>query len=348
LSEKRKSTLAKKKQSKDTKKSIKKSRKIFTKSNINKVILPSLALLLIILTPVLFEVFKTRHQPLGNVVPAPLPGNWFDDLFGGGVPSGDITTDPTNDTDPNGDPGNDPGGFMDGFTNGLTTDPERILFIVSPADEYLYLRHQVYDEYLMDSWDRNIATSSINGYSGSPSNELSITTNSSYFGGSLVSNFPAPYHYQKSEQFSNNYAFTPLADWNSDLTTLEEDDYGCKSFSARFNQQTGNTTLNYNVAYTVQNNSQIKEDSLGFTRLSELITLDPSLASQYLQLPTNYSQEAPYTNQLASSLLNPSNTIYNQVIRNIMWLAQNATYDYDMLLGLSDEEPAPGEDYVKN
>ncbi|NHJ39191.1 MAG: transglutaminase domain-containing protein [Asgard group archaeon] len=50
---------------------------------------------------------------------------------------------------------------------------------------------------------------------------------------------------------------------------------------------------------------------------------------------------------MASNLLNSSATIYQQVFRNIVWLTNNCTYDVEMLLGLSDEAPSPGEDYVE-
>ena len=85
-----------------------KKRKIFTKSNFTKIFLPLLFLVGVILTPVLFEAFNTRHQRIDDIIYAPYNGGFdpFDDPDGGL----DITPD-----DPDGSDD-----FMDDFTNGLT------------------------------------------------------------------------------------------------------------------------------------------------------------------------------------------------------------------------------------
>lgn len=316
-------------------------KKIFSWANFTRVFLPSLLLLLIILTPVLFERFKTRHQKTSEIIEAPVPGDWFDDLFTGGTPGQDI--------DPDEDDFDDGGGFLDGFTNGLN-DPERILFRINPADHSLYWRLQVYDSYTSEAWDRNITSTVINGYSSVPSyaeGEFSVTSDLAYTGGTLVGNFPAPYNYQYGEDFSGDYSFSPTDDWIPETTTLEEDQYGCKLFNSHFVPQFGNTTLNYNVAYTLQDNDYIKDNCGDFSSLEGLLQVNPELEDKYLQLPANYTNIAPTTYEIANELFNPSTTIYNQIMRNMMWLTQNATYDIDMLMGQSDASPAPGEDYVE-
>ncbi|MBD3192170.1 MAG: hypothetical protein GF308_16120 [Candidatus Heimdallarchaeota archaeon] len=316
------------------------SKKVISWANFTRVFLPSLVLLLIILTPVLFERFKTRHQKTSEIIEAPVPGDWFDDLFNGGAPGQDI--DPDEDEF-------DDGGFLDGFTNGLN-DPERILFRISPADHFLYWRLQVYDRYTMEAWDRNITSTIVNGYSSIPSyadGEFSVTSDLAYTGGTLVGNFPAPYNFQYGEDFSEDYYFTPSDDWIPEATTLEEDQYGCKLFNSRFIPQFGNTTLNYNVAYTLQDNDYLKDNSGDYSALQGLIQVNQELEDDYLQLPTNYTNNAPTTFAIANELFDPSTTIYNQIMRNMMWLTQNATYDLDMLMGQSDASPAPGEDYVE-
>ena len=300
-----------------------------------KVFLPSLALALIILSPVVFEVFKTRHQQISNVIEAPAPDNWIYDIF---APTQDIDPD-TNDTQ----------GILDGFTNGVT-DPERILFRVTPTDEYFYWRYEVYDEYTMDNWDKDLSTTSFTGYSSLPSNadgEFTVTTDLVYTGGTFTGNFPAPYSYLYGEEFSNAYSFTPSENWIPSETTLEEDIYGAISFDASFENQIDNSTLSYPVAYTIQDNAYIEDNSAGFSTLNNLIAGNSELDTRYLQLPTNYDTAAPLTNQIANGLLNPSDTIYNQVFRDMVWLTKNNTYDVDMLLGLSDDAPAEGEDYVE-
>ena len=84
-----------KKSQKESKKDKPKSkfRKFFTKGNITKILIPTLALLGVIIMPIIFEAFRTRHQQIDDVVEAPLPVGWFDDNFNGGAPSG--TTDPS-------------------------------------------------------------------------------------------------------------------------------------------------------------------------------------------------------------------------------------------------------------
>ncbi|NHJ31274.1 MAG: transglutaminase domain-containing protein [Asgard group archaeon] len=317
-----------------------KKRKIFTRSNITKIFLPSLFLIAIILTPVLFEAFNTRHQRLDDIIEAPVPGNWYDDLFNNGAPSQDIDPD-DNSTD----------GFMDGFTNGVS-DPERILFRITPTDEYFYWRLEAYDQYLMDSWDKNITTTEISGYATHPAadDDGTFTVQTAelpYSGGTLAGNFPAPYHYQYNEVFADNTYFEPAINWTEEYTTLNEDMYGCKVIDAQFEQVSGNTTLYYDTYYTIQNNTDIKQGSEGFSSLSTLVAADSTLTDRYLQIPTDYSTFAPDTTQVAANLLNTSNTIFSQVYRNMFWLSNNCTYDLDMLLGLSTESPAPGEDYVE-
>ncbi len=313
-----------------------KKRKFFTKTNITKVFLPSLALALIILSPVVFEVFRTRHQQISDVIEAPpAPSNWFDDIFG-----------PTQDIDPD---INESQGILDGFTDGVS-DPEMILFRVTPTDEFFYWRYEAYEEYTMDDWDKDLTTVNYNGYSSLPSNadgQFTVTTDRVYTGGSFFSNFPAPYNYIYGEEFSDAYTFSPSDNWLPGETSLEEDTYGAISIDARFSNQIDNTTLSYPVAYTIQNNTYIEDNSAGFTVLNSLISADPELNSRYLQLPADYSTSAPLTSQIATDLLDPFDTIYNQVFRNMVWLTKNNTYDVDMLMGLSDESPADGEDYVE-
>ena len=89
-----------------------KRRKIFTRSNFFKIFLPSLILIGIILTPVLFEAFNTRHQRVDDIIEAPFPPDLFD-IFNTIIPGLDIDPD-LNDSDD----------FMDGFTNGVV-DPEQ-------------------------------------------------------------------------------------------------------------------------------------------------------------------------------------------------------------------------------
>ncbi|MEA2071738.1 MAG: transglutaminase-like domain-containing protein [Asgard group archaeon] len=324
---------------KESSKKPNKFKKIFSWSNVSKVVLPSIFLILIILLPLFFEGFKTRHQQINEIIDSPLPPNWFDDLFGGGAPGEDI------------DPGDDetPDGFMDGFTEGVS-DPERLLFRISPADDYLYWRLNVYDQYNMEDWDRNITTFPISGYSVLPAHsdgEFQVTTNITYFGGTFVGNFPGTYHYYYGEEFSNNYQFSPLSEWDEAESTLEEDSYDCKSFNSQFTQQNDNTTLTYPVAYTIQDNDYIRNQSKGYSILDSLISANSELTNRYLQLPTDYNSEAPLTYSIANSLYDNSKTIYQQIVKNMMWLTKNATYDYEMLMGESDEEPAPGEDYVE-
>lgn len=310
-------------------------KKFFSKANITKIYLPALALLFIILTPIIFEAFKIRHQRLDNIIDAPAPPSWYDDLFNG-APSQDI------------DPNNDSEGFMDDFTNGLS-DPERELFTVTPADHYFNWRLEVYDTYTMESWEKDLTLSDYSGYSTLPSysdGELFVSSDIVYSGGSFSRNFPAPYNYVYGEEFSNNYEFEPTSDWIPSATSLESDIYGTVNVNAQFSNQIGNSTFNYPVAYTLQDNDYIKENSNGFFTLNNLISLDSSL-SRYLQLPSNYSSEAPLTYQIANSLKNDSDTVFIQVFRNMVWLNRNNTYDIDMLLGNSDDSPAAGEDYVE-
>jgi len=336
-----KSTGSKGKRPQGPKKSPKK--KILTRGFLSKVILPSLFLLLIILTPVLMESFNLRHQQVRDVVEAPVPGNWYDDLFNGGSPTQDI--------DPDDDAQNNTNGFMDGFTNGLS-DPELELFYYSnPSAETYYWRHEVYDQYTMSAWDKNITTNPYTGYSSLPvyaDGEFVVTSaQQMYSGGILVSNFPAPYNYLYNEEFSSDYSFSPESDWLPGSTTLEEDIYGAKLVDAQFATTIGNTSLTYRVAYTQQNNTYIREQSRGFTTLGLYLSNNPAISSRYLQLPEDYSSHAPTTVQNASNLLNLSNTIYAQVYKNMAWLSTYCSYDLAMLLGESDEGPAPGQDYVE-
>ena len=318
----------------------KKPKKFFSRSNLSKVILPSLFLLTVILTPVLFEAFNLRHQRIRDVVEAPVPGNWYDDLFNGA---------PTQDIDPDDDQ-NFTDGFMDGFTNGVS-DPERELFRYSnPSDTNLYFRYEVYDHYLMINWDKISTTSTYTPYSGVPGycdGEFTIETDTVYNGGTIASYFPAPYHYIYNEEFSSTYAFSPSIDWISSSSEIQEDFYGAKLISSQFEPTAGNTTLSYDVAYTLQNNSLFGDNSAGHTELSTHISTDPTLTERYLQIPADYATNAPYTNTMASTLYNPSITIYDQINIDMAWLSTNCTYDIDMLLGQSDEEPAPGQDYVE-
>ena len=318
-------------------------RKIFTKSTISKVFLPSLALIGIILIPVIFEALKTRHQALDDVIPAPIDDDWFDRLFRGDAGSiGGDPDDPDNSTNP--------GGFLDGFTDGLQVDPNLELFRITPNDHFFNWRNEIYDTYLSNRWDKDLSTTPITGYTAGAfpgDGELTVTGNVTYFGGTLVGNYPAPYHYIDGEVFSDNYTFTPLADWDQAQTTLEEDIYGCKLFNARFFYSYDNSTLTYPVSYTIQNNDNIKDNSDGFTVLNNLISADSELSTRYLQAPENFTTNAPYTNQLASNLYDNSLTIYQQAFRNMLYLSKNYTYDYNMLIGNSTDSPAAGEDYVE-
>lgn len=317
-------------------------KKFLTRDVLSKIILPSLFLLLIILTPVLMESFNLRHQQIKDVVDAPVPGNWYDDLFNGGSPTQNIDPDENQ---------NNTNGFMDGFTNGVS-DPERELFRYSnPSAETYYWRHEVYDRYTMSAWDKNISTHSYSGYSSLPfyaDGEFVVTSaEQPYSGGVLVSNFPAPYNYLYNEEFSSDFSFVPSSDWLPGSTSIEEDIYGAKLFDAQFSSTTGNTTLTYRVSYTQQNNTFIKEQSAGFSALNVYLVTHPELSSRYLQLPSDYSSYAPTTVLNASNLLNNSNTIFAQVYRNMAWLSTHCSYDLEMLLGQSDEGPAPGQDYVE-
>ena len=317
------------------------SKKIFTKSNITKVFFPSLALLLIILTPVVFEAFKTRHQQINDVIEAPSPGDLIDDIFG---PSGDINFE--NDTDD---------GLMNEYIEGVPI-PDRVLFRVTPSDHYFNWRYEVYDTYTLNDWENDLSTSEATVGSGSiylndilPANadgELFVTQNISYIGGSYAGKLPAPYHYYYKEQFNNDsLEFLPTSNWLSSV--LEIDNYDAMSVNVLFENQFGNSTINYPVAYTLQDNEYIKDNSAGFTQLNSLISSDPDLTNRYLQLPDNYDTLAPLTNQIASDLLNPSSTIYNQVFRNMVWLNRNNSYDLDILSGISTETPDEGEDHVE-
>jgi len=309
-------------------------KKIFTKSNFTKVFLPSLALLLIILSPVVFEAFKTRHQQTNDVVTAP-PDDWIGDIF---APGGDY--DPDNETQD---------GLMDDFINGVN-DTDRVLFIVTPTDHFFYWRLEAYDNYTTDDWlkdDTKYVYTDAYTPPTTADGEFSVTSNITYFGGSFVRSFPAPYHYQEKEQFSTSYSFSPISDWNSGETFLEIDNYDSISFNALFENSIGNSTLNYNVAYTLQDNNYIAENTLGFTELSSLINLNPELSDRYLQLPNNYATLAPYTNQIASDLSDTSGSVYDQVYRDMAWLNLNNDYDIDILTGDSTASPDEGEDHVE-
>ena len=316
-----------------------KKRKILTKSNFTKIFLPLLFLIGVILTPVLFEAFNTRHQRIDDIIDAPFPNDLYD-IFNNIPPGLDITPDDLNGTDD----------FMNGFTNGVA-DPERIMFRVTPADEYFYWRLEVFDEYTMDRWSKNITTTEIFGNPTHPAADddgtFTVQADLAYGGGIIASNFPAPYHYQYNEVFANNTYFEPHSEWVEEYTFMQEDMYGSKIISAQFEPTLGNTTLYYDTYYTLQNNTDIRQGSEDFSSLATLVAADPTLSDRYLQLPTDYPTYAPNTVQIANSLLNTSNTIYSQVYRDMFWLASNCSYDIDMLLGLSTEAPAPGEDYVE-
>ncbi|MHA1211928.1 MAG: transglutaminase domain-containing protein, partial [Candidatus Heimdallarchaeota archaeon] len=316
-------------------------KKFFSRDNISKVILPSLFLIGIILTPLVFEVFSTRHQRIDDVIDDNYDGNW--PLPGIGSPSQPIDPDTNNTED-----------LMDLFTDGIPEETQDIiLYRISPydANEEYYWRLEVYDNYDTTSWDRDISTVPYTGYDNYLTDtfadgEFTVTSmEMTYFDNLLLRYFPAPYHYIYSEEFNNNYQFNPAIDVVS--SSIEEDIYGSKLFNAEFIPSISNTTLTYDIAYTEQNNTDIKVSSTGFSDLSTLIGLDSELNDRYLQLPLDYSSTAPYTNAVANSLLDNSRTIYTQVMRNMIWLATNCTYDYPMLMGLSDDAPAPGEDYVE-
>ena len=317
------------------------SKRIFTKSNFTKVFLPSFALLLIILAPVVFEAFKTRHQQITDVIEAPAPGDLIDDIFG---PSGDI--DLENDTDD---------GLMNEYIEGVPI-PDRPLFRVTPTDHYFNWRYEVYDTYTLNDWENDVIVEEATVDSGSiylndilPANadgELLVTQNISYIGGSYVGKLPAPYHYSYKEQF-NNDSLEFLPSENLISSVLEIDNYDTMSVNTLFENQLGNSTINYAVAYTLQNNEYIKDNSDGFMQLDSLISSNPDLTNRYLQLPDNYATLAPLTNQIASDLLNPTYTIYEQVFRNMVWLNRNNSYDWDILSGISSESPEEGEDHVE-
>ncbi|MHA1366323.1 MAG: transglutaminase-like domain-containing protein [Candidatus Heimdallarchaeota archaeon] len=50
---------------------------------------------------------------------------------------------------------------------------------------------------------------------------------------------------------------------------------------------------------------------------------------------------------MASNLFDNSLTIYQQAFRNLLYLSNNFTFDLYMLLGLSEDSPAEGEDYIE-
>ncbi|NHJ86716.1 MAG: transglutaminase domain-containing protein [Asgard group archaeon] len=322
-----------------TGKSAKPKKQIFTRENISKVFLPSLFLIAIIMTPVLFEAFNVRHQRINDVVDAPFPADWYDDIFNNA---------PNQTIDPDDPDQNYTDGFLDGFTNGVS-DPERILFRITPTDEYFYWRLEVYDEYLTDNWDKNSTTEPYTGYTPPTTRdgEFTVTSDLAYYGGTLARYFPAPYHYIYNEEFSENFAFDPAINWDSENSHLEEDMYGSKLISALFENTNDNTTLTYDVSYTIQDNNYIKDNTLGYSSLNSLIISNPVLNDRYLQIPEDYNLLAPYTYAVANELRNPILTIYDQIYKNMIWLTSNCSYDIDMLLGLSDESPAPGEDYVE-
>ncbi|NHJ46881.1 MAG: transglutaminase domain-containing protein [Asgard group archaeon] len=313
-------------------------KKFFSRDNVSKIILPSLVLIAIILTPIFLEVFDVRHQRLDDVIDTPDQLGWPPDIFGGDNPYGTIS--PDNDTIDD---------FMEGFTQGLS-DPDREMFRYSPTSDKLDFRLEVYDTYNLDSWDKNYTTDVYDGYSSVPAysdGEFTVTADYNYSGGYLTRYFPAPYHYEYNEEFSSNYGFSPAGEWLDATSSLQKDEYGVNVISTQFVDSTGLTSISYDVSYTLQDNDNIRDSSSGFTDLNTHITNDPDLDNTYLQLPTDYTTTSPYTTQIASNLLDPSVTIFQQTFRNIIWLTNNCTYDIAMLLGLSDDSPVPGQDYVE-
>jgi len=198
-----------------------KKSKIFTKSNFTKIFLPSLFLIAVILTPVLFEAFNTRHQRIDDIIDSPFDIDLYD-LFNDIDPGLDIDID---------DLINGTEDFMDGFTNGVA-DPERIMFRITPTDEYFYWRLEVFDEYLMDIWGKNTTTTEIFGYSSHPAADddgiFTVQADLAYGGGIIANNFPAPYHYLYNEVLANNTYFEPASEWIEPYTILEEDMYEVK------------------------------------------------------------------------------------------------------------------------
>ncbi|MFW9924734.1 MAG: transglutaminase-like domain-containing protein [Candidatus Thorarchaeota archaeon] len=310
-------------------------RRIFTKPNITKIYLPSLALLLIILSPVIFEAFKTRHQQLENIVDSPQPPGWIDDIF---APTEDIDQDNESDLQ----------GIMDDFIDGVT-DPNRILFRVTPTTHQFYWRLEAYDTFVLNDWEKDLTTSDYTGYSSLPAHadgELFVSSDIVYTGGSFTSTFPAPYNYIYNEEFSNDYEFTDNSYWIPSGTSLETDIYGAISINARFSNTLDNATFNYPVAYTLQDNEYIRDNSNGYSTLNNLISSNPDL-NRYLQLPDNYLTTSLETVNIATDLKDTNNDIFTQVFRNLVWLGRNNTYDFDMLLGISTDSPEEGEDHVE-
>ncbi|HUT80788.1 MAG TPA: transglutaminase domain-containing protein [Candidatus Bathyarchaeia archaeon] len=318
--------------------SAKGKRKIFSRENLSKIILPSLFLIAIIMTPVLFEAFNVRHERIDDIINKEYDDNWpFPGL--GDAPSQNLDPSLNNDSDD----------FMDLFTEGIPEESQDIiLYRVSPYDSnnQYYWRMEAYDTYTMDAWERNFSTTTYPGYSTSTGDgEFSVTSmEMTYLGGELSRYFPVPYHYINSEKLYENYQFSPSGDVIS--TSMDQDMYGCKIISGEFTPTVANTTLSYTVEYTKQDNSDIKANSAGYSALSNYLSLNPGLAARYLQIPSGYSTTAQYTTSIASDLYDPTKTIYGQVMKDMLWLSTNCTYDVNMLLGLSDDAPATGEDYV--
>ncbi|NHJ86823.1 MAG: transglutaminase domain-containing protein [Asgard group archaeon] len=319
--------------------SVKGRRKIFSKENLLKIILPSLFLIALIMSPVLFEAFNVRHERIDDIIDKEYDDDW---------PFSDDPNDPTQDLDPS--LNNDSSDFMDDFTDGIPEETQNmILYRVSPYDSanQYYWRMEVYDTYLMDSWERNFTRLPYTGYSSSTGDgEFTVTTMEMVYQGSELSRyFPAPYHYINSERISEDYQFIPSGDVIS--TSMYSDIYGTKRISGEFAPTVSTTNLTYTVEYTKQNNSDIKASSVGYSALSSYLSLHPEVASRYLQIPTDYSTEAPFTTSIASSLYDNSVTIYNQVMKNMIWLSGYCLPDIDMFLGQSTDSPDPGEDYVE-
>ncbi|MBN1329905.1 MAG: transglutaminase domain-containing protein [Candidatus Heimdallarchaeota archaeon] len=335
-SQKPQSDLASKKISEQ---SAKGKRKIFSRENLSKIILPSLFLIAIIMTPVLFEAFNVRHERIDDIIDKEYDDNWpFPGI--GDAPSQNLDPSLNNDTDD----------FMDQFTEGIPAESQDIiLYRISPYDpnNQFYWRMEAYDTYTMFAWERNFSLTSYPGYSSSSGDgEFSVTSmEMTYLGSQLSRYFPAPYHYINSEKIYENYQFDPSYDIIS--SSMDEDMYGCKVITGEFVPTIANTTLSYIVEYTKQNNSDIKTNSAGYSDLAAYLSLDSQLAARYLQIPTSYSTNAPYTTTIASNLYDPTKTIYSQVMKNMLWLSTNCTYDINMLLGLSNDAPASGEDYVE-